>query len=263
MSETPLTRLDELALDRSCQGLWGADAVEFERLLRGEPDYDAESFERAAAAAHLSLVRPHEVGASLRDRLIADGESIVDQLPVRVLEPTKSERPESSGVTVLAWMGWAAALLLLLFGGPASTVEFTPTELREALIARATDELVLDWATTEDPSARGASGDVVWSSAEQAGFMTIRGLATNDPSKEQYQLWIFDGTRTEGNSVTPNGGVIPVDGGVFDVTDGEVVVPIDAKLPVGEATLFAITVEKPGGVSVSRQERIVLAASVP
>ena len=40
----------------------------------------------------------------------------------------------------------------------------------------------------------------------------------------------------------------------------EVVVPIDAKVAVGEPYLFAITVEPPGGVVVSSRERIALVA---
>ncbi|MEL6545551.1 MAG: hypothetical protein AAFQ82_13050, partial [Myxococcota bacterium] len=52
----------------------------------------------------------------------------------------------------------------------------------------------------------------------------------------------------------------PVDGGVFDSDGGEVLVPIDPRVPVGEATLFAITLEKPGGVVVSTRERLVLVA---
>ena len=36
--------------------------------------------------------------------------------------------------------------------------------------------------------------------------------------------------------------------------------PIRAKLPVGEPVLFAITVEKPGGVVVSKRDRIALVA---
>ena len=46
MSEFDLNRLDELALDRACQGLEGSEAAEFERLLAVEDDYDFESFER-------------------------------------------------------------------------------------------------------------------------------------------------------------------------------------------------------------------------
>ena len=53
-----------------------------------------------------------------------------------------------------------------------------------------------------------------------------------------------------------------VDGGVFDVTStGEVIVPITAKLRVDDATLFAVTVEQPGGVVVSKREHIVVAAA--
>lgn len=48
---------------------------------------------------------------------------------------------------------------------------------------------------------------------------------------------------------------------MFDVTStGEVVVPITAKLRVGDDTLFAVTVERPGGVVVSRREHIVVTA---
>ena len=51
----------------------------------------------------------------------------------------------------------------------------------------------------------------------------------------------------------------PVDGGVFDVTrNGEVIIPIDAKIAVSNPTAFAITVEKPGGVVVSDRSRIPL-----
>ena len=85
--------------------------------------------------------------------------------------------------------------------------------------------------------------------------MRFRGLAPNDSSESQYQLWIFDPTRADWEAK-------PVDGGVFDVPDtGEVVVPIDAKLAVAETALFAITIEVPGGVVVSERECPVLTAS--
>ena len=85
--------------------------------------------------------------------------------------------------------------------------------------------------------------------------MTFRALAANDPAKNQYQLWIFDGGRDER---------YPVDGGVFDVgaSQGEVVIPISAKVRVHDPKMFAVTVEKPGGVVVSKRERVVVAAKV-
>ena len=75
----------------------------------------------------------------------------------------------------------------------------------------------------------------------------------NDRAQAQYQLWIFDKDRDAR---------YPVDGGVFDVpVSGEVVVPITARLHVDQPTLFAVTVEKPGGVVVSKREHIVVTAA--
>jgi anti-sigma-K factor RskA len=83
--------------------------------------------------------------------------------------------------------------------------------------------------------------------------MTIRGLPKNDPFKEQYQLWIIDPSRDDE----------PIDGGVFDISaDAESVIPINAKLMVGNPKVFAVTVEKPGGVVVSDQKRLPLIAKV-
>ena len=111
------------------------------------------------------------------------------------------------------------------------------------------------WVATKDPSGLGASGDVVWNAHEQKGFMRFHGLAKNDRQKIQYQLWIFDKERDAKH---------PVDGGVFDVgEDGELLVAIDPRVPVHHATLFAITIEPPGGVVVSKRERIVVTAALP
>ena len=86
--------------------------------------------------------------------------------------------------------------------------------------------------------------------------MRFESLAPNDPETSQYQLWIFDPTRADWEAR-------PVDGGVFDVpSSGEVCVPIDAKLAVRETALFAVTLEVPGGVVVSRRERLVLTAAL-
>jgi hypothetical protein len=128
-----------------------------------------------------------------------------------------------------------------------------PAEARAELLASAPDARTIAWSATGDPAARGAAGDVVWSASRQQGFMRIRGLAANDPTLAQYQLWIFDARRDQAH---------PVDGGVFDVRDGEVVVPIRAAVQVFQPTLFAVTVERPGGVVVSKRERIVLAAAL-
>jgi anti-sigma-K factor RskA len=107
---------------------------------------------------------------------------------------------------------------------------------------------------TDDVASTNASGEVVWSDQRQEGFMVISGLEVNDPKVSQYQLWIFDSARNE---------KFPVDGGVFDVAEtGEVIIPIDAKLAISEASAFAVTIEIPGGVVRSERERLPLLAKV-
>ncbi|MDX1964839.1 MAG: anti-sigma factor [Pirellulales bacterium] len=130
---------------------------------------------------------------------------------------------------------------------------------REEMLARAGQEnaqiIRRDWTATMDPAALGASGDVVWDNAAQRGYMRFRGLPVNDPRQEQYQLWIFDTAQNE---------KYPIDGGVFDIErgTGDIIIPIQAKLAVQQPTLFAITVEKPGGVVVSDRSRLPLLAKV-
>lgn len=153
-------------------------------------------------------------------------------------------------VGAVGWLAAAALLAALLRGGlPVAAEPGTPPSLDVQVAAlEAGGATITPWADG------GPAGDVVWSDQLNSGFMRIDGLETNDPTVSQYQLWIFRGT-------DPGAEAHPVDGGVFDVLEpGEVIVPIDAKLDVGSAGLFAVTVEKPGGVVVSGRERIVAVA---
>jgi hypothetical protein len=175
----------------------------------------------------------------------------------------QAKRPEPRKRAVVPWL--AAAACLLVAGGAVwwalakDRGEGTPVAVqspasdRTSLLASAKDIAKITWTPTQDPTARGGTtGDVVWSPSQQRGFMRFVGLTPNDPSQFQYQLWIFDKTRDQ---------AFPVDGGVFDVSStGEVIVAISPKLHVNDATLFAVTVEKPGGVVVSKRERIVVTA---
>lgn len=84
--------------------------------------------------------------------------------------------------------------------------------------------------------------------------MRFRNLPVNDPTKEQYQLWIFDKNQNEAT---------PIDGGVFDIAStDQAIIPIVSKLVAKDVYLFAITIEKPGGVVVSSRERLPLIAQV-
>jgi hypothetical protein len=197
--------------------------------------------------------------------------------PIVSLETARAARAEAAVVATAAGAGagasrrrrwspaWllAAASLVLALGawlwardriaaiGDAGGAVAEARAGRAALVA-ASGARTLAWTATADTAARGAAGDVVWSPEEQRGYMRFVGLAANDPAAWQYQLWIFDRDRDQ---------AFPVDGGVFDVSStGEVIVPIAAKLHVDDATLFAVTIERPGGVVVSKRERIVVTA---
>lgn len=206
---------------------------------------------------------------------------------VVVSSPSRDRRRRGTRSTLLPWLVAAAATLIAVIGWlrPAdeSPVADAPTSVssnvvlaagdpdsgsrpgveraaeagsdaaeRRETLAASPSALHLSWAATEDPAARGASGDLVWNNERQEGFMRFAGLAPNDPAETRYQLWIFDATRDDR---------FPVDGGLFDVPEsGEVVVPIDARLRVGEPVLFAVTIEKPEGVVVSNRERVVVLA---
>lgn len=254
-----LERLETLLIDRATGDLADADVAEIERLLDRFPELDAEVYERAAAEMTSALLEggTDAIPAALTGRIerslgaSRDGPAVGSSPRVG-----RTASPRAGW----AWGGWAAAAAALVgwmfvpgaFGG--GDPEDAPDALRGRLVAQS-EAVRLDWTATEDPAAASATGDVVWSTAEQAGVMRFAGLAPNDPAVSQYQLWIFDATRDER---------FPVDGGVFDVpaAGGDVLVPIRAKIAVRQPTLFAVTVEPPGGVVVSDRERIVLVASL-
>lgn len=256
-------RADELLAFRAVEGLAEAEARELSTLLAALPDHDTGAFETAAAACHLALLGPEEpLPDAVRRRLerqaaIFAGKVLPMPGPAPVAEtPAPASPPRARG----GWLAAAACLLLAIVGWwprlvAPPTVSEGPAaiELSSPSPDQAPDAFELPWQTTEDVAAGGATGAVVWSTVQQSGYMRIRGLAANDPAVSQYQLWIFDKGRDER---------YPVDGGVFDMPAGaaEVRVPIEAKIAVAEPYLFAVTVEKPGGVVVSDRERIVLLA---
>lgn len=218
----------------------------------------------AAGSAPMHALPPHPDA----DELVADtgslggdtvaGASAGSETNANVHTERTVKAPAGGGklLHISALVGWAAAAallaLVLLSKESDSVADLQPADARAAMLAGGGDVDTVVWAT---PAGSTLGGDVVWSDAQNEGYMRISGLDVNDPSKSQYQLWIFRGD-------DPVAEPHPVDGGVFDVpSSGEVIVPIDAKLNVGHAGLFAVTVEKPGGIVVSGREQIVLIAA--
>ena len=121
----------------------------------------------------------------------------------------------------------------------------------DSLIQDESDTQRLEFASASDPYA-GLSGEVIWNDEKQEGYMSLENLAVNNPTKNQYQLWIVDPERDE----------LPVDGGVFDITqkDGKSIIPIRNALVINKPVAFVITLEQPGGVVKSKQEIVVALA---
>jgi hypothetical protein len=171
---------------------------------------------------------------------------------------TASTRPTSStpanapvSTTATTASAGTASTAATTASGPAET---DPASARTRLLAANAHLVQRAWRAGGDPAGLQVSGDVVWDPASQTGYMRFVGLRRNEPNAEQYQLWIFDATRDER---------YPVDGGVFNVSGGRGgdVIPITPKLPIGVALMFAVTIERRGGVVVSDRERIVAIAN--
>jgi len=285
--EQPDDALVDLVIKQVTEGLSPAEQRALDALDSGAISQYLRDFERAAAAVSLAGVAPMQAPpAALRERLeqqarghfSANGgvtnagaaNNVVDINRSRTagpVEPRRASRGAAGG-----WIAAAACLLLAIFAwyrpaqpilAPVADTHVsippleplpappppTAAEARAALVAKA-ESIKVTLSPTKDPAAAGVSGDVVWDPATQKGFVRFVGLATNDPHVRQYQIWIFDGERDKR---------YPVDGGVFDVPadSPEVVIPINAALPVHLAKAFAVTVEKSGGAVVSTRDRVV------
>jgi hypothetical protein len=264
--------LSELLMQRAIGALSAPEAEALTRALSSLPAGEVARWEAAAAELAAAFVEAdasaqESMPAALSERIVSTGEAFVraqpralPSAPAPVVVASLAPVPR---VSALAWSGWfaAAAALLLWLAPPRSRgpegslppMVSTAVQLRDSLLTRDSATQKLAWTATTDSASRGASGDVVWSGRAQRGVMRFAGLQANDRRRWQYQLWIFDKTRDQ---------KYPVDGGVFDVPTGqsEVLVAIDPRVPVGDAVMFAITVEPAGGVVVSTRERIALLA---
>jgi anti-sigma-K factor RskA len=275
MNEQQEERLLDLLCKQVSEGLTVEEQRELESLeATVETSVDLRSLEMTAAAISMSSVRANEAmpdhlksGILARaDEYFADRQT--EEAP-RVLAVPAVEKPS---ISIWGWLGWAAAgvaciaLAINIYQNngrrdeqaglksptPAPAI-MSPTQSRERLMASANDVVTADWGAGNVVGLE-LAGDIVWSDSKQEGYMRFRNLPKNDVNVYTYQLWIFDETQDPKT---------PIDGGIFDVNaDGEIVIPIDAKLRARGAKAFAITMEKPGGVMVSNRKQLVSLAQV-
>ena len=276
MSTNREERLFDLLEKRTFDGLTPAEERELAELNTAD-DVSLDLTAAAISLGELNDVEP--MPAHIRAKIEDDADEwFANSTPVRseTARLTDDQRSETAGLTGKGsfwnWLPWAvaAAACIALAANiyftrvtpqqiaqvtptPTPTLEqLTPVQMRERLMASATDIARADIAAGKELYK--PSGDIVWSDAKQAGYIRISGLPKNDPGREQYQLWIFDENQDPKT---------PIDGGVFDASsDGEIVIPIDAKIKVKNPKVFAITVERPGGVVVSKQEKVAALAKV-
>ena len=248
----------DLLAKRATEGLTAEEAAQLEALLRANPGVSADEFAPAVAALDVAARSRETLPPNLRAKILAQAagpRTAATDSNVVPLNP----RPRSGGASgwwaaaacfVLAVMGWWPRLVSSP-GLPAPDA----AQARQALAARAN---VVRVQLASGPGAAGAplAGDVIFDPVSQTGYLRFRGIPANDPRLAQYQLWIADGSRAQPE---------PVDGGVFDVpstVNGDVIIPFHAKLAVGAPAAFVVTQEQPGGVVVSRQERVLALGKV-
>lgn len=279
MTEEQKEKLFDLLTTKAIYGLDEAEQGQLDSMDAGSAELEYRSLEIAAAAVNMACLDQQEpMPTHLRERILESGQHFVDSqgseqaAPWPPPKPIDDEAPTGTG-SWFGWLGWAAAAaaaIALAVNIWTTRIEpgndqaqapakvdvprvLTPTELREEML-RSGDVIKANWAAGNVKEIKEISGDVVWSEAKQAGFMRFRGLPANDPGETAYQLWIFDKTQDKAT---------PIDGGVFNVTaSGEVVIPITAKLRAVGPEMFAITIEKSGGVVVSKREKIAAIAKV-
>lgn len=285
MSEERQEHLLDLLIKKALHGLDEVEQAELSELDAPQADSEYRALEVTAAAINMAGISAEEpLPGHLYSKIMADAESyfvtdtadaavnVSETEPSRpVYEPVSTSGP--AGGSWFAWLGWAAAAgacIALVFNvwvnrsptevavktPPAAETPqvLTPAEMREEMLRTSARMVKANWAAGNVKAMEQVTGDIVWSDEKQAGYMRFRGLPVNDVQKETYQLWIFDKTQDKAT---------PIDGGTFDVTaDGEVVIPINAKLKAQDPTMFAITIERPGGVVVSKREKIAALAKV-
>lgn len=265
----------DLLCDRTLSGLTAEEEAEL-RQAAENTDFtaEAEALELTAAAIAVGCLAPEPLPDYLSEKIIAASKEYFagSETGADVQKVFFLETPARTRRSFFDWAGWAVAALACIalavniyLTRSSVTPQLANVDIevpeadrlareREQLLATAPDVTIAEWTKGNVKGLENVTGDVVWSDSLQRGYMRFRGLPKNDPNRESYQLWIFDETQSDKT---------PIDGGVFDVnSDGEVIIPINAKLKARNPKAFAVTIEKPGGVVVSSREKIAALAPV-
>ncbi|MCA9280174.1 MAG: anti-sigma factor [Phycisphaeraceae bacterium] len=270
--EHVVERVVDLQIDQAVGCIAENDLRELNHLLLQYPQLRTEEYEYAASAVERALTKddeieelPDQFSASMVDVLESFSvsgrdENQIEESPLRLHgDLRQSASTTRSMSSFIGWLAAAACLAIaamLWFTRPMPVpppVIQTASEQLQQFVESAPDLAEADWGDWDDPEIKGVTGKVYWSESQQSGFMQFAHLTPNNPTKEQYQLWIIDERGLETR----------VSGAIFDTdADGSAIVQIEPSIAIRNAALFAITIEQPGGVWVSDMSRRVVIASL-
>lgn len=266
-----IQRLRELIGDWCDCALTDETAAELSQLLRESSE--ARCIFRRESHLHGLLHRA--VLAEALEQAAGRGATGPGPAPMPMMEPSGDSNrmiPPLPGMRrreVVAWFVAAACFLVVLFtwviqpmlaprqvAPPVVSREpprdalvdnthpvpapLTMAQRRQQLLNSAPDAIHIRFNSPEGPLGLQATGDVVWSTAKQTGYLRLKGLASNDPKQSQYQLWIVEENPMRTETVTA---------GVFDVGQrmDELILPIHSDHFVQRPIMFVISIEPPGG----------------
>ena len=267
--ELPPDELFDLLSDRALFGLDDSEAERLEELLRTNSWVRPDCLDEAAAELATVFEASEPMPAAVAERVRNGVHDEIADASTRPLELSQASSPTPVSTSPAGWLGWVAAAAAIALAVVVWQPEAPSVRSSSQLISwvdNHPDAVRWDWAPGLVNPAEDVTGYVTFSPQSQEGYMLIKGLEPNDPRIQQYQLWIWDQEREPdpANPAPLADNVHPVDGGVFDVNDrGEVVVPIRLPLRVDKPYLFAVTVERPGGVVKSDKSSVPLIAGPP
>jgi hypothetical protein len=250
----------ELRADQALGAVDASDRAELDALARGRQD---ESYDVSAAAAALAfgIRATTPLPEHLAKKVMAGAEAYLDAQVTRAGAQRDAKSTTAAGAQVIVmplasgqrgereervdyarWGGWVAAAACLVIAvmqwiAPRGSAAGNPADaMRVALVAGG------------DASGTVASGELVWVASDQRGTLRARGLAPSAPG-EEYEAWIVDSTR---------GGEVAVPLGHFAAGGSETVLDVRSPVQIAAARRLVVTVERAGGVLVSKRSRVAL-----
>ena len=265
MSEIRNNRLEELLIDRATDVLSEVENDELQSLLEQEQLQDDFSYEELVVGMQDSYFNADvtPLPDRIRTSVINQVESLMHSEDAPPLAPKVSTKELSSedGTRVRsrreiwAWCATAASLAVAAFlwmqpdKAQPLIAASTPAALNRFMASgNSTDKFTVNLSAGNHASGKNGQATVHWDRKLKRGFLSLNNVSVNDPTAEQYQLWIIDETR--GKEDRPSAGVFNIE------KDGVSIFEFRSDLKIDAAQGFAITVEKPGGVAKSDLSKI-------